>query len=179
MRLFIAINLSPETKDKLIALTGELRAASPRGNFSLPENLHLTLAFLGECSENQASRAKSAMDALDFQPFDLRVERIGRFPREGGDIWWAGVSQSGPLMALHRDLTEHLLRADFSLERRPYRPHITLGRKVSASLPPRPVTPFAQRVTSIELMKSEQIAGKLTYTAIYAKTLPPPPTSFV
>ena len=64
MRLFIAINLNKETKNKLLALYDELRNSSVRGKFSLPENLHVTLAFLGECDYKQADEIKVVMDSI-------------------------------------------------------------------------------------------------------------------
>jgi len=86
MRLFIAINFDADTKARLFALREELRSRSARGNFSLPENLHLTLAFLGECDARQATAAKTAMDEVRWEPFHLTVDRIGRFRRDN-DTW--------------------------------------------------------------------------------------------
>jgi 2'-5' RNA ligase len=69
-------------------------------------------------------------------------------------------------MALQSDLADRLLAAGFVLERRRFSPHITLGRDVVTDVKPRAITPFGETVGSIELMKSERIGGKLTYTAI-------------
>ena len=167
MRLFIAINFECGTRGRLVALRDELSGRSARGRFSLTDNLHLTLAFLGECSEGQASAAKAAMDAISFEAFDLTIEGIGRFKRDGGDIWWAGVKKSKGLMELQGDLTDRLLAAGFTLDKRKYSPHITLGREVKTDETPWQIVHFGETVSSIELMKSERIAGKLTYTAIY------------
>ena len=167
MRLFIAINFNPDTRARLLALRDELRSRSERGNFSLPENLHLTLAFLGECDAKQTAAAKSAMDAVSFKPFDVHIERVGRFKRNGGDIWWAGLRGSKPLMDLQRELTERLIGAGFALEKREYKPHVTLGREVVTDAAPWQIEPFGETVSGIDLMKSERIAGKLTYTAIH------------
>ena len=166
MRLFIAINFNTDTRSRLIALRDELFSISKRGNFSLPENIHLTLAFLGECEARQTAAAKTAMDAVRFDPFDIHIERIGRFKRGAGDIWWAGLRGNRPLSDLHRKLTDKLIVAGFSLERREYIPHITLGREVVTDAFPCKIEPFGETVSRMELMKSERIAGKLTYTAL-------------
>ena len=71
MRLFIAKNFNNDTCARLLALRDELLGKSESGRFSLPENLHLTLAFLGECDGKQTSAAKSALDAISFEPFDI------------------------------------------------------------------------------------------------------------
>jgi 2'-5' RNA ligase len=169
MRLFIAVNFNSDTCSRLIALRDELRAKSERGNFSAPENLHLTLAFLGECGGRQADAAKSALSAVIFEPFDIAVERVGRFKRDGGDIWWAGLREDKRLLALQRDLTDKLTTAGFTLERRKFSPHITLGREVVTAATPWMIEPFGETVSAVELMKSERLNGKLTYTSIFRR----------
>ena len=167
MRLFIAINFTDDTKNGLIAMCDQLRSRSERGRFSLPENLHLTLVFLGECDAEQTTAAKTAMDEVIFEPFDLAIERIGRFKRDGGDIFWAGVRENKALSDLQQKLTYCLRSKGFKLEKRKYSPHITLGRDVVTDVAPHPIEPFGELVSQIDLMKSERINGKLTYTSIY------------
>ena len=167
MRLFIAINFSNETKHELIALCDKLREASTRGRFSLPENLHLTLAFLGECDAKQTAAAKAAMDIATFNTFDLTIDSIGRFKRNGGDLWWAGVRENKELQELHQKLTAGLSANGFECEERKYNPHITLGREIVTKAKARQIEPFGETVSHIDLMKSERISGKLTYTSIY------------
>jgi len=169
MRLFIAINFNADTKSKLQALCDELRTVSGRGRYSLPENLHLTLVFPGECDAAQTATIKSAINEVDFDPFDLYIERIGRFKRNGGDIWWAGVRENKALSDLHKDLTSRLRERGFELEVRKFSPHITLGRDVVTKAQPRQVEPFGETVSRIDLMKSERIHGKLTYTSIHRR----------
>ncbi|MGB4610879.1 MAG: RNA 2',3'-cyclic phosphodiesterase [Saccharofermentanales bacterium] len=167
MRLFIAINFNTEIRSRLVKLCEELRNDSTKGRFSLPENLHLTLAFLGECDEKQAAAAKTAMDAVEFQPFAINIGCTGRFRRRGGDIWWAGVSDSKELTTLYDNLTNKLTEFGFQIEKRKFSPHITLGREIITKASPRTFEKFGQTIYKIELMKSERIAGKLTYTAIH------------
>ena len=168
-RLFAAVNFDDTTRSRLLLLCDELRSRSERGNFSLPENLHLTLAFIGECDMKQAAAAKNSIDAINFERFDIRIERVGRFRRHGGDVWWAGLRKSEPLLRLQSELTLSLIDAGFALDRREYKPHVTLGREVVTDAVPWQIEPFGEAVSSIELMKSERIAGKLTYTAIHIK----------
>jgi len=169
MRLFIAINFNNATINSLIALRDDLKSSAERGSFTLSENMHVTLAFLGECSAKQAALAKAAIDTVSFQPFHVSIERVGRFGgREQGEaLWWAGLHVCEPLANLHRDLTETLIAAGFSLDRRKFSPHITLGRRVVTDAMPRRLEPFGETVHKIDLMKSERIDGRLTYTAIY------------
>ena len=169
MRLFIALNFFLETKSHLIFLRDELRSQSAHGNFSLPENLHLTLAFLGECDARQTAAVKKAMASVAFSPLEITIDHLGRFRRDGGDIWWCGVKEAPTLMHLQRELIERLLVAGFALELRRYSPHITLGREVITDAAPWKVEPFGDIISHIDLMKSERIQGKLKYTTIYTK----------
>ena len=167
MRLFVAVNFTDPTRARLAALRDELRQKAACGRFSASENLHLTLVFLGECDAEQVTSAKAAMDAVNFSgPFTVTVDRIGRFRRNRGDIWWAGVRESKPLSNLYQDLTDKLAAAGFEIEKRKYSPHITLAREVVTNEPPGEIEPFNETVSAIELMKSEHIRGKLTYTVI-------------
>lgn len=166
MRLFIAINFSAEIRARLAALREELRCRARHGNFSLDENLHLTLVFLGECSAQEGAAAARAMNEVRFEAFSTAIDRVGRFKRDSGEIWWAGLRENKPLMKLQHDLSERLHDAGFVLDRRKYSPHITLGRGVATDAVPWRVEPFGEPVAGIELMKSERIGGKLTYTAM-------------
>jgi len=170
MRLFFAINFSNAVKSKLSTLRDELREKSVRGNFTAIENLHLTLAFLGECDIKHLTAAKAALDSLPIPPMEICVERIGRFKRDGSDIWWVGITENEALSALQQNLTDKLISTGFKLENRKYSPHITLAREVITEMQPWLIKVFGETIHSVELMKSERINGKLTYTAVYKKS---------
>jgi len=129
----------------------------------------MTLAFLGECDQKQAAAAKAAMDETRFEPFAVSIDAVGRFRRDGGDIWWAGAKEDKALADLQRGLTNRLTAAGLAVDTRKYSPHITLGREVVTGAAPRALEPFGETVAAIDLMKSERIRGQLVYTAIYRK----------
>ena len=175
MRLFIAVNFQDEIKDSLCDCIDRLKKVSVQGNFTRRENLHLTLAFLGET--DRVPSARRAMDAAQGQPFELSFGDFGRFYRRGGDIYWIGVKPNSALTALQKSLCAELRREGFSLEAREFKPHLTLGREV---LPApdfdreafrRAIPSMHMMVEKISLMKSERLNGRLTYTEIYAKQL--------
>ncbi|WP_312693159.1 RNA 2',3'-cyclic phosphodiesterase [Caproiciproducens sp.] len=175
LRLFISINFDDRMKDSLYGCIQRLKEGSVRGNFTRRENLHLTLAFLGETSK--AGSAKQAMDDVAGEPFELSIGGFGHFPRAGGDIYWIGVEHSTALTALQASLCEKLRREGFFLETRQFKPHLTLGREVVPAPDfdrgafARSVPPMSMNVEKISLMKSEKLNGRLTYTEIYAKQL--------
>jgi len=166
MRLFVAINFSGTTKSRLLGLRDELRSASAGGDFSLPESLHLILVFFGECYERQAAVIKGAVNSVDFEPFEIKIDHIGRFKREDGDLWWVGARKSEPLLSLQSGLTEKLIESGFALEKRRYIPSITLGRRIVTDESPKNIEAFGETVNAIELVKPELIGGRLTYTSI-------------
>ncbi|MCL2299710.1 MAG: RNA 2',3'-cyclic phosphodiesterase [Firmicutes bacterium] len=169
MRLFIAINFDDKTKARLLQCQESLRQASVDGNFTRPENLHLTLVFLGEAPPGRVPEIQRVMESAPAGPFSLQFEGIGKF----GDTWWVGIRQNPMLTGLYDHLSQGLKAAGFSIESRPFKPHLTLAREVilrpGASL--EKSAPFVTQVAAIHLMKSERINGKLTYTSIYEKKL--------
>ena len=172
MRLFVAVNFEPVVLDALAGVADALRREEVSGVFTRRENFHLTLAFLGEVPRPDG--AMRAMDRVDAHAFSLGLGGLGRFRREGGDIWWLGVSAPPELGALQRALAKELIREGFSLEERDYRPHLTLGRQVRLERAlGRDVFPAVAQVQVSEfcLMRSDRIDGRLTYRKIYTKCL--------
>ena len=175
MRLFIAINFNEKMKSDLYSVINHLERFSESGNFTRWENLHLTLHFIGETSNVKA--LKSAMEKIDTDSFTLEFKGLGRFKRPGGDIYWIGTKKSPALEALHISLSDSLLEKGFTPETGKFKPHLTLGRRINLkenfnkSEFEKTIPKMESNVTRISLMKSERIAGKLTYTEIYGKNL--------
>lgn len=122
MRLFLAIHFSGETQRQLLAARDALRAQG-QGLFPPDENLHLTLAFIGETDRVEV--AKRALQQVEASPFLLRFDRLGQF----GDLYWAGACESVALRALQAQLITHLSTAGFLFEKREFIPHVTLARR--------------------------------------------------
>jgi len=169
MRLFVAIGFDPPTKQAIIAVQDELRAVAAGGTFTLAENLHLTLAFLGECYADQRAAAEEAMDGQVFEPFDIAFDRTGRFRAQGGDTWWLGLDASRDLARLQTGLVKTLDAAGLPVDRRLFRPHLTLARRVHSTVSPWPVTPITARVDRILLMDSSRVDGRLAYTTLHVR----------
>ena len=171
MRLFIAINFPDKIKKAVAELRDHLKKSALRGNFTFDENLHLTLVFLGECNVQQTEAIKAVMNNTIFSKFTLALDNTGYFKRDVGNTWWIGLKENKSLSDLQANLTEHLMQKGFILENRKYTPHVTIGREVK--MPAGFVKPEIQQdkfdVTSIELMKSERINGKLVYTLLHSK----------
>lgn len=165
MRLFIAILFSEEIRRTLLDGIDQLRCQARAGNFTRADNLHATLAFLGEINPNRIDKIKAAMESSVGKPFSLTIKGSGRF----GDLWWAGIERNLPLEALVRRLRRTLSQSDFQIESRPFKPHITLARAVRTECDPEIMIPeVTMQVNRISLMKSERQEGRLVYTEIAA-----------
>lgn len=174
MRLFIGILLDNVTKQKIQAVQEHFKEFGS-GNFTQKDNLHLTLVFLGEVSENQLTMLQRRMNEVTEESFYISLDHIGRFQRDGGDIWWIGLQKNPILEELQYMLSSNLKLDGFQLEDKCFTPHITLVRKFKES---RQIdinhlmeSKFKMKVTSICLMRSQSIDGRLTYTQIYKKEL--------
>ncbi len=161
MRLFAALPLPDELGRVLLRAQDELRARGVRANFSREENLHLTLAFLGETERVRA--AQEAVLSLRAGSFDLTLAGWGCF----GDLLWAGVRGSRALDGLAARVRAALDGAGLSCDRKPFRPHITLARRVRPGVPDGFSIPArtgrAERVT---LFSSTREDGRLVYTPV-------------
>nr|WP_300769974.1 RNA 2',3'-cyclic phosphodiesterase [uncultured Acetatifactor sp.] len=165
MRLFIAINLSSAMKDALINIQNAFYDAGVRGNYTSEENLHLTLAFIGEYPD-----AESVMDSLaavSFTPFAISLDGIGSYD----NLWWAGISRSPALDAVVRRIRRALAENGIPFDRKKFSPHITLLRKASgSSMPPLSTENVSAAVESISLMSSDRGKRGMIYTEAGALT---------
>lgn len=160
MRLFIAVRLSPEMKAALTKAQRAMYDRGVRGNFTPEENLHLTLAFIGEYPS-----ADDVMDALSnvtFTPFELALEGVGRF----GDLWWAGLRESAALTAVVRRVRRALAESGIPFDRKRFAPHITLLRKASRDAAGIPITPAAMTVRAVSLMSSRRGRNGMIYSEV-------------
>ena len=170
MRLFIAIDPGDEIKDALCGVMEELRKGGAGGRFSRRENLHMTLAFIGETEPERLCDVKAAMENVRFEPFLLKMTSPGRFRRDGGDILWYGADGGDALARLQRSLILELKRRGFSPDEKAFRPHFTIAREAkNAPLIPESAKCLCRKIDSMGLMKSERTGGRLVYTRVFSK----------
>ncbi|OEH91768.1 2'-5' RNA ligase [Bacillus solimangrovi] len=129
---FIAIPLSTKLEQCFDNQMSSWKKWLSFKNWVHPHDLHITLAFLGFATSEQLDCIKEQLHAsiCNHQPFTLTLSNPGVFGREEFPrIFWMGVEHSDPLINLQKNVSEFLERNDFSLDKRPYCPHITLARK--------------------------------------------------
>lgn len=126
-RLFFALWPQPEARKRVAALA---RQFNPQGGrLHHPDDLHITLVFLGQVEDVRMPCIQQVADAVEAPGFSLEMDTIGHWPRPR--ILWCGPSVvPEPLRNLVDSLQRGLLECGFEPERRRYKPHITLHRKV-------------------------------------------------
>ncbi|MDD5340160.1 MAG: RNA 2',3'-cyclic phosphodiesterase [Candidatus ainarchaeum sp.] len=124
MRLFTAVPVPAELRERMAALGKEIRQ---EGIVPVkPENMHLTLKFLGETDERKLAGLEQALRGIRFAPFSCIVKGVGVFPDEHYiKVVWAGVESGGKLEALAKDVQQPL--RGFGDDER-FSAHITIAR---------------------------------------------------
>lgn len=170
MRLFAAVLPDEAAVGALACAARELRADSVRGNFVVPDNYHVTLAFIGETE--RATEAIEALRAVEADAFALTLAGVGKFSRTRGDTYWYGVRMSAALEALYARTQAELTARGFELEARGFRPHVTLARDVIRKSNKEIQAPEIYfKVSAIALMRSDRIDGRLIYSPVEIKEL--------
>ena len=158
MRLFVAISLSEELKKSITGTLHEMKKAGIRGNYVPTQNLHLTLAFIGECRD--ADAVKNVLASISFKPFKLALSDMGTF----GDLLWVGMKGGQGVSGAARAVRDALDAAGVDYDRKKFTPHITIIRKMSGNWKQVKPPKGDMMVRKISLMKSEQKDGKRVYT---------------
>ncbi len=182
-RTFIALELDESLQVYLGGIIRQMAQELPRLNWVKPTGIHLTLAFLGDLTDERLAEAIQVAElaAQEVSPFEYRLSHLGVFgswdrPR----VVWMGVAEpSGRLLQLHRVLNRELRQRGFQIDPRPLSPHLTLAR-VKASLKSDeqerlqrllaeiqvPASASRYFVSQLSVMKSELLRSGARYTCL-------------
>ena len=174
VRAFVAVFPPLEIREALIGAAHELPIVG-EVRWIRPENVHLTLKFLGDVSQDDLLvRVTEALEPVRDRhgPFVAESSGFGAFPSASrARILWAGIGEgSEPLRALAKDVEASLEPLGFGREDRVYRPHLTLGRARSrpvvleATGSPSTVPGFSVR--HVELVRSVPDSAGATYSTL-------------
>lgn len=155
MRLFIAICLSEDMKGALTDVQRQMRAQRVTGSYTPEENMHLTLAFIGEYPEPDDIRLPV------LAPFEIELDGIGCF----GDLWWAGLKPCPALKSYVAALRHALSDDGIPFDKKRFSPHITLLRR-GVGHPAVEVPKVRMRVDHVSLMRSDRGKRGMIYTEI-------------
>ncbi len=136
MRSFIAIDLPERVKSAISELQQELKKCKADIRWVKPDNIHLTLKFLGDTDEKILDRIVEATKAVcsGYSGFNLEIKSVGVFPdMRAPRVLWVGISDNDSLSGLQKSIEDGLAKLWFTPEKRRFRPHLTLGRFRSSS----------------------------------------------
>lgn len=174
MRLFIAIEFQDNIKEHLYEEIKLLKSQSESGNFTLLDNLHLTLEFLGETNISRINDIKKAMQEAckNFEKSNITINGFGKFVNRGELLYWRGLECSQQVITMQQNLRNELKNSGFKVDSRAFKPHITMGRKCimkdsfNEENFERALKKVMFDVSVISLMKSERINNRMVYTNI-------------
>lgn len=180
MRLFIAVDIPAEVRERLSQYLERVRPLAPDARWARIESLHVTLKFVGEVNDAKAAEIRAALAPIKAQPFQVQFKEIGFFPNpRSARVFWAGVSASDALPQLASTIETAVEKLGIPREKRAYHAHLTLARapeggalrycfrllqeRLSGEAPPQFGTMFAQEFF---LYQSQIMRGGARYTKL-------------
>ncbi len=172
IRAFIALDISQSVRQEAEQLIDNLRHIGADVKWSDPQQMHMTLKFLGDTPGNQIPEVSSVLEQLShrYAPLTLIATSVGAFPNlRGPRVVWLGVG--GDVDALYRlqqELEEQLLVIGIPREERAFHPHVTLGRVRSSER----LQELAQRLSEQQGLASD-MSWKADRVVLVQSTLTP------
>ncbi|MEZ6074884.1 MAG: RNA 2',3'-cyclic phosphodiesterase [Pirellulaceae bacterium] len=177
-RVFVAIELDMVSAGSIARLVKGLQANLSDVRWSRPEQLHLTLKFIGEVDNRELPQFCNALrDACaGIEPFSLELSGLGAFPKNKPPrvVWVSAEDPHGMLGKLAERLDERMVALGVPREKRAFTPHLTLGRVARGADLPRlqqAMEAAAQvsircEVEELVLLSSVKEQGKVLYEAL-------------
>ena len=131
MRLFVAVHLPDEVRERLAVVQHRLQGVRADVSWVRPGNIHLTLKFLGEVEPARLDQIRTALEevARASEPCEAAVSGVGSFGGRIPRVVWAGITEGAEaLTALAGRVDAAMAGIGFPRETRPFSPHLTLGR---------------------------------------------------
>jgi len=130
VRLFVALDLPEPVRHAITELIAKLQPKSRTARWIRPENLHITLKFIGHVGNEKLSPIQTALSSIRAaQPIELHFRGMGFFPNEHRPrAFWCGIAASPNLADLAANIDRALVPLGVEAETRPFTPHLTLAR---------------------------------------------------
>jgi 2'-5' RNA ligase len=134
MRLFVALDIDDNIRDRLSRFVEGVRGFSPEARWVRPESLHVTLKFIGEKTEPEVERIKRALQTIVADGFEMNFCGYGFFPgARAARVFWVGIEAGDQLTALAATVDKTLAQLDIPKEEHAFSPHLTLARRGGGS----------------------------------------------
>ena len=164
MRLFIAICFDENMLDALTEIQDDLMRCRVKGNYTPRENLHMTLAFIGDYDDPE--QIIEVMQKVPLRSFSIKQSGVRPFK----DMMFAETEENENLRDYVKRLRRALLDEEIPFDRKKFLPHVTLARKAECTQGKAFLPEFQEsepmRVNAISLMKSERGKHGMVYSEI-------------
>ncbi|MBE0425519.1 MAG: RNA 2',3'-cyclic phosphodiesterase [Nitrospirae bacterium] len=179
LRCFIAIGITEPIKKDIGEIIGLLTKYDVDVKWVIPENIHITLKFLGNTPDVLLPKIKSSLSDIIsyYKPFYIKIYGTGVFPnRKHPRVIWVGVKNTDILAKIKNGIEESMESLGYQKEDKEFNPHLTLGRvrsqkgihNVIAELDNFKEKDFGTiRVEGIKMMKSDLKPGGAKYSCLY------------
>ena len=129
MRIFVALDLEPAIRDRIVSFVHQTRDAAPDVRWIEGEALHVTLKFIGEQPDAAVSQIQTALGSIQAGAFNLQFSGTGFFPTpRAARVFWVGIQAEDALSRLAKTVDESAARIGIPKEDRAFSPHLTLAR---------------------------------------------------
>ncbi|MBA4372870.1 MAG: RNA 2',3'-cyclic phosphodiesterase [Thermodesulfovibrio sp.] len=178
IRCFIAVEVPAPLRVTMGGIAEDLKKCGADVKWVRPENIHITLKFLGDTEEPLLTLIEERLSKklFNYKPFCIRISGAGSFPSgRHPRVIWVGIEESPALLALQRDVEFEVRALGYAPEERPFLAHITIGRVKTE----RKLSSLAEKlevlrdkdigsfeIRTIKLMKSELGRGGPVYTSL-------------
>jgi 2'-5' RNA ligase len=169
IRAFIAVDLNPTIKRTIEDIQNHLKKSDCAVKWVRPENIHLTLKFLGDVNIKKINSLIQTLADLfcNTKPIETQLTQLGAFPNiKRPRVLWVGLKDDKQnIVQLARSLEENLGKIGFQKDQKPFSPHITIGRLPA----PKNIQALTQAISSYTLPPAQ--AQTVQQVILYKSTL--------
>lgn len=130
-RLFVAFKLPTELRNDLLVLEHKMKnnVELSSVNWVKPDNMHITIAFLGQVEDRTASEAEDMLRRIQFRQITIKGEKVSFFDKGGFPaIFHFSINDNGQLGEVAQKVRGTLSDRQINFDRKPFNPHITIAR---------------------------------------------------
>jgi 2'-5' RNA ligase len=170
MRIFTAVTFGVSTRQYLLESAKTISSIFKDAKLVRPENLHMTIVFIGEADRHKVNKVISATrkTSKELNRFEAIIDGISSFRKKNSHTVFCNIENSDKLFDLHSKIINNLREYGVETDSMKYKPHITLARQARLTgisneigLPRKTI-----EVSEICVMESSRINGILTYTPL-------------
>jgi 2'-5' RNA ligase len=170
MRIFIGINFSKSVKNELSVVSDELKRISKKGRIIPRDNMHITMAFIGEVTEGDLGLIIDAIEDTHIKEFEIYTDGMDLFKGKRGAVCYLKFKENKDILELNHRLKNQLSIRGINFDKKSFIPHITIGRDILVDYEELLKLNFDSlriKVSCINLMETININGKLQYKILY------------